>query len=345
MDRSRARLVWLPFVLLVSATAQDPARPAGERGLPPSAPAPSFMPRHLTGPHAGKTACPLCVHGNVPQLQIWVQEDQLAQGLALERALAAADGDERPVRYLVLVPAGGGELRPTTAAAVQTAGLGATFVVQVPSWSDAATSGQYGHADHDRPALRVYALVNRRVFRRWDEPALGRAADLASALVDGKRHVLPHAAADAQIAPAFEPGERMRIVFRVVGGDGKPLVGAKVSAMQADANGLYNPAGWNRMTPRLSTVAWTDRHGRIVFDTIHPGAYPSRTAPAHIHFSVGAPGRASDRGAGFRTLWFEGDPLLIAERRQWAERDAETVIVPIARDARRLVAEHTFVVE
>ena len=47
----------------------------------------------------------------------------------------------------------------------------------------------------------------------------------------------------------------------------------------------------------------------------------------------------------FRTLWFEGDPLLTEERRQWAERDAETVIVPLARDAGRFVAEHTFVVE
>ncbi|MCU0862923.1 MAG: hypothetical protein MUC36_03945 [Planctomycetes bacterium] len=340
MDRSRARLVWLPFALLVTATAQDPERPAGDRGLPPSAPAPSFLPRHLTGPHAGKTACPLCVHGNVPQLQIWVQEDQLAQGLALERALAAADADERPVRYLVLVPAGGGAVREATAAAVQAAGLGATFVVQVPSWSDAATSGQYGHADRDRPALRVYALVNRRVFRRWDEPALDRVAEVAKSLADSERHVLPHAAADAQIAPAFEPGERMQIVFCVVDGDGKPLVRAKVSAMQTDANGHYNPAGWNRMTPRLSTLAWTDDDGRVRFDTIRPGPYPSRQEPAHIHFSVGV-----DDKPRFRTLWFEGDPLLSDERRQWAERDAETVIVPIARDARRLVAEHTFVVE
>jgi protocatechuate 3,4-dioxygenase beta subunit len=335
----------LLLLLLLGATTQDPDRPAGERGLPPSAPAPSFMPAHLTGPHTGKTACPLCVHGNVPQLQIWVQEDQLARGIALERALAAADGDRRPVRYLVVVPSSGGAVRAATAAAVQTAGLGATFVVQVPSWSDAATSGQYGHSDRDRPALRVYAVVNRRLFRRWDEPPVERAAEMATALADSKRHELPHAAADAQIAPAFEPGERMQIVFRVVDGVGKPLVGAKVSAMQADANGHYNPAGWNRMTPRLSTLAWTDRDGRIVFDTIRPGPYPSRTEPAHIHFSVRVPGRPPDRGDGFRTLWFEGDPLLTEERRQWAERDAETVIVPIVRDAGRVLAEHTFVVE
>ena len=344
MDPVRCRFASLPLLLLLAA-AQDPDRPAGERGLPPSAPAPSFVPAHLTGPHAGKTACPLCVHGNVPQLQIWVQEDQLARGLALERALAAADGDSRPVRYLVVVPSSGGAVRAATAATAQTAGLGATFVVQVPSWSDAATSGQYGHADRDRPALRVYAVVNRRVFRRWDEPEVDRAAEVATALADSKRYVLPHAAADAQIAPAFEPGERMQIVFHVVDGDGKPLVGAKVSAMQADANGHYNPAGWNRMTPRLSTLAWTDRDGRIVFDTIRPGPYPSRTEPAHIHFSVSVPGRAPDRGGGFRTLWFEGDPLLTEERRQWAERDAETVIVPIVRDAGRVLAEHTFVVE
>jgi Dioxygenase len=323
----------------VAMVAQDPARPAGERGLPPSASAPSFLPQHLTGPHQGKADCPLCVHGNVPQLQIWVQEDQLAQGLALERALAARDGAARPVRYLVLVPASGGAVRAATAATVQTAGLGATFVVQVPSWSDAETSGQYGHADRDRPALRVYALINRRVFRRWDDPAIDRSAEIVEAVADSKQYELDHGRADAQIAPSFEPGERMQIVFRVVDGDGKPRVGTKVSVQQADANGIYNPAGWKRMTPRLSTLAWTDRSGRIVFDTIRPGPYPSRTEPAHVHCAATVDGKAR-----FRTLWFEGDPLLTAERRQWAERDEETVIVPLTLDGKLARAEHTFVI-
>jgi protocatechuate 3,4-dioxygenase beta subunit len=323
----------------IATVPQDPARPAGIRGLPLAAPAPSFRPRHLTGPHVGKPACPLCVYGNVPQLQIWVQEEQVAQGLALERALAARDGADRPVRYLVLVPTRGGAVRATTAEAVQTAELGASFVVQVPSWSDHETSGQYGHADGDRPALRVYALVNRRVFRRWDDPEIDRASEIAAALAESKQHQLEHSLADAQIAPSFEPGERMQIVFRVVDGDGKPLSGTKVSAQQADANGLYNPAGWNRMTPRLSTLAWTDRDGRIMFDTIRPGPYPSRTEPAHVHFAA-----TVDGAQRFRTLWFEGDPLLSAERRQWAERDEETVIVPLSGDAKVARAEHTFVV-
>ena len=329
----------LLLLLTIPLLAQDPERSAGERGLPPAAPAPSFLALHLTGPHRGKTACPLCVCGNVPQLQIWVQEDELAQGLALERALAARDGAARPARYLVLVPTRGGQLRAATVATVQAAGLGASFVVQVPSWSDADTSAQYGHADRDRPALRVYALVNRRVFRRWDDPALDRVTEIATALSDSKPYELDHARADAQIAPAFEPGERLQIVFRVVDADGKPQVGMKVSAMQADANGLYNPGGWNRRTPRLSTLAWTDRDGRIVFDTIRPGPYPRRSEPAHVHFSVHI-----GRGSGFRTLWFEGDPLLTAERRSWADRDEETVVVALQHDGKLVRAEHTFVV-
>lgn len=319
---------------------QDSTRPAGVRGLPPSAPAPSFQPRHLTGPHVGKAACPLCVHGNAPQLQIWVQEAQFAQGIALESALAARDGAARPVRYLVLVPTGGGAIRETTAAKVRASGLGASFIVQVPSWSDAETSGQYGHDARDRPALRVYALVNRRVFRRWDDPVVDRAAEIAAALADSKQYRLEDGEADAQIAPAFEPGQRMQISFRIVDGDGRPLVGTKVSAQQADGNGLYNPTGWDRMTPRLSTVAWTDSDGRIVFDTIRPGPYPSRTEPAHVHFAA-----TVDGAQRFRTLWFEGDPLLTGERRQWAERDEETVIVSVTVDAAVARAEHTFVVQ
>ena len=59
-----------------------------------------------------------------------------------------------------------------------------------------------------------------------------------------------------------------------------------------------------------------------------------------MHFSV-----VIDDKPQFRTLWFEGDPLLTAERRQWAEQDHETVIVRFDDARPPLRARHTFVVQ
>lgn len=339
--------VTLAVVTAFARGAQDEAGSAGDKGLPVSAAAPSILPLHLTGPHAGKTACPLCVYGTAPHLQIWVQEEHLSAGLRLAQraeALCAAgpalpQGHTALVAYLLLVPKSAGAVTAATIDAVRSAGLEHVFSVQVRSWDDADTSGLYGHSERDRPRVRVYSLVNRRVFQRWDDPAPGRWADIAKAVADSSQFVVAHEIADAQIAPPWEPGERLEIEFQVVDAKDRPIPGTKVSALQADADGLYNPAGWNRRTPRLAALAWTDGDGMVTFRTIRPGAYPSKTEPAHIHFSVVIDGKPQ-----FRTLWFEGDPLLTPARREWAEQDEETVIVPLDAKARPHRARHRFVV-
>ncbi len=71
-----------------------------------------------------------------------------------------------------------------------------------------------------------------------------------------------------------------------------------------------------------------------------PGPYPNGSEPAHIHVSASINGKAA-----FGTLWFEGDSLLTAERRQWAGRDEETIVVPLDRRADPWRADHVFVIK
>lgn len=336
-----------PLAALPAPSLQSDAESAGEKGLPVSASAPSFLPLHLTGRHEGKAACPLCVHGLVPQLQIWVQEDQLAKGLPIarqaERLCAspreAEGGAAALVAYVILVPTAGGKVTDATRKTVRETGFERVYFVQVPAWEDSATSRLYGHSDKDRPGVRVYSVVNRRVLARWDAPTVADFDAIAKTFAASAKLVVTHEIADSQIAPSWEPGERMEIEFLVVDAKNQPLPRLEVSAMQADTNGLYNPPGWNRRAPRLATHAWTDEHGKITFRTIVPGPYPSKTEPAHIHFSAVVHGKPR-----FRTLWFEGDPLLSAERRAWEAKDEETVIVPVVREKNGIQVRHTFVI-
>ena len=334
------------FAAIPAPAPQSDGESAGEKGLPVSASAPSFLPLHRTGRHEGKAVCPLCVHGLIPQLQIWVQEDQLGKGLSIarqaERLCAAAGGQESAaalVAYVILVPTAGGKVTGATMKTVRETGFERVFFVEVPSWEDAATSRLYGHSDKDRPGVRVYSVVNRRVLARWDAPTASDMDVIARTFEASARLVVPHEIADSQIAPSWEPGERMEIEFLVVDAKNQPLPRVKVTAMQADTSGLYNPPGWKRMAPRLSTLAWTDANGKITFQTIVPGAYPAKTEPAHIHFAALVNGKKQ-----FRTLWFEGDPLLSAERRAWEAKDEETVIVPVERKQHGIQARHTFVI-
>lgn len=336
-----SKLLWtaaLPGVFLVTGIKADEPT-AGNRGLPISANAPSFMPTHLTGPHSGKKACPLCVYGLVPQLQIWAEESHLAAALDLAKRIDKAMGKDskQGVAYLVISPTKGGKLGADSQRALQASNLNKVFATQIPSWNEAETGGLYGHSLQDRPGIRVYLLANRRVFKRWDRPKAGDSAVMWSQALEAKKFVTTHDIADSQIAPPWEKGTRLEISFRIVDASGKPMTAIKVSAAQTDITGLYNPRGWGRMEPSLTTLAWTDKDGRITFRTIMPGPYPTNTEPAHIHFTATVEGKPK-----WRTLWFEGDPLLTKERRAWADSDEETEIVPVDKSRTPWRVTHTF---
>src|SRR5262245_45363549 len=125
---------------------------------------------------------------------------------------------------------------------------------------------------------------------------------------------------DAQpvtLCDANEPGERMVFSGRVLDYTGKPLWKAAVMAYHADAKGLYNPPNTTPRTPRLRNVAITEKDGGFRFSTIRPAAYPDASEPAHIHLGVIAPAHH----LRYVTYWFDGDPLITAERRRKAATD------------------------
>lgn len=336
-----SKFLWtaaLPGLFVIAGVNADEPT-SGNRGLPISANAPSFMPSHITGPHAGKEACPLCVYGLGPQLQIWTEESHLPSALGLAKRIDNAIGKDskQVVAYLVISPTKGGKLGANSQKSLQTANLKRVFITQIPAWNDAETGGLYGHSLQDRPGIRVYLLANRRVFKRWDRAKVSDSAAIWSHALEAKKFVTTHDIADSQIAPAWEKGTRLEISFQIVDASGKPMTAIKVSAAQTDVTGLYNPRGWGRMEPSLTTLAWTDNNGRITFRTIMPGPYPTNTEPSHIHFTATVDGKPK-----WRTLWFEGDPLLTDERRAWAQRDEETVIVDVDKSRTPWRVNHTF---
>ena len=111
-------------------------------------------------------------------------------------------------------------------------------------------------------------------------------------------------------------GERIVVIGRVLGSDGKPLRGQLVEIWQANAAGRYRHEVDAHDAPLDSNFdgagrCLTDDDGWYRFITVKPGAYPWKNhpnawRPNHIHFSLF--GRAfTDRL--ITQMYFPGDPL------------------------------------
>jgi protocatechuate 3,4-dioxygenase alpha subunit len=104
-------------------------------------------------------------------------------------------------------------------------------------------------------------------------------------------------------------GEHIRLLCRVLDGDGVPVNDALIELWQADAAGIYDhPADSRRAShdPAVSGFARlaTNENGECVFYTVKPGKTSGLDAP-HINVSVFARGllkRAATR------IYFSGDP-------------------------------------
>jgi protocatechuate 3,4-dioxygenase beta subunit len=98
----------------------------------------------------------------------------------------------------------------------------------------------------------------------------------------------------------IEPGVKgTRILLRghVRNSRCHPISGALVDFWQADADGMYDNAGY-----RLRGHQYTQDSGRYFLETIVPGLYPGRTR--HLHVRVQAP-----KGPVLTTqLYFPGEP-------------------------------------
>ena len=80
------------------------------------------------------------------------------------------------------------------------------------------------------------------------------------------------------LVTADASGERIRIVGRVLDGDGAPVVDSMLEIWQADAAGRYAHPADQRAPPNAAFKGFgrvgTDREGRFCFETVKPGAVP-----------------------------------------------------------------------
>lgn len=169
-------------------------------------------------------------------------------------------------------------------------------------------------------------------------PVVGLPCEGCEAVFDG----LPASpTSTTPIAPAGEPGAAMTLTGRVLAPGGRPLSGVVVYIYQTNAKGVYPP-------PARPTGRAADRHGalrgwalsgaggRYTFETIRPGTYPTRDAPAHVHMHV------IERGCAtyyIDDVVFTDDPLLTpAERQKLATpRGGTGIVTPERIDGRWVV--------
>lgn len=108
------------------------------------------------------------------------------------------------------------------------------------------------------------------------------------------------------LAGENEPGEPILVEGTVYGPDCRtPLSNALLDIWHANKKGDYYDGMQNY---RLRGQMMTDSKGKYAFETIKPGNYPSGGSlrPAHIHFSVSAPGYEPLT----TQMYFKGDPHL-----------------------------------
>lgn len=135
----------------------------------------------------------------------------------------------------------------------------------------------------------------------------------------------------ARIAPEGEPGTPLVIHGRVVGSDGQSATaGAVVFAYHTDREGLYDQRSAGPHSWRLRGWVRTDAEGRFEFRTMRPGSYPSRSVPAHVHFTVFHNGSRFHAGE----LRFADDPLVSAREQSASERAGNFGAVRPVRQAK-----------
>ncbi len=109
-----------------------------------------------------------------------------------------------------------------------------------------------------------------------------------------------HGAVGSLAGPTTK-GERIKLVCRLLDGNGAPVNDGLIELWQADADGRFDPAGC-RGFGRLPT----NEEGNCVFDTIRPGRVTDSTPQAsHVNLSVFARGLLNRL---VTRIYFSGDP-------------------------------------
>lgn len=166
------------------------------------------------------------------------------------------------------------------------------------------------------------ASLSSRVIAASREAVIGGPCEGCDWVFDGQPDTLR---SFARIAPGNEPGAPMVIEGTVTTMRGAPAQGVIIYAYHTDQAGIY-PHAANRHG-RLRGWALTDAKGRYRFDTIRPGAYPSRNVAEHVHMHVIEPGIGTYY---IENLEFADDPL--NSKRSREKRGGNGFVLPARRD-------------
>jgi protocatechuate 3,4-dioxygenase beta subunit len=126
-------------------------------------------------------------------------------------------------------------------------------------------------------------------------------------------------------------GQLLHVMGRVLGRDGKPVVGAKMEVWQANSFGRYDHPSDNNPAPLDPNFegfgeVLTDANGRYHFETVKPGKYPAGRSvrPPHIHFEItGHVDRLVTQ------MYFDGEPDNAHDQWLHSTSRPEALIVPL----------------
>lgn len=321
---SAVLIAW--FIRSVGASARTSDELGPEVGVELA----SFVGEHLTGSHAGRRACPLCVHGTKPAVMVFARPRSLDSAIATARALErvlVGEPEWQATGCLVYVPAADeadAAAKERLRNALAGAGLARVFALFVDARSDRGDLAAYRLPRDDDSRTLAIAYVNRRAAATFVELGGGASAEanLRAALRPLFAREAPYREHAVALCDTDEPGRRLEFWGRVFDEHGLPLSKAAVLAYQTDASGRYAPPGSRTRSPRLGDVAVTDAGGWFRFTSVEPGPYPGRDEPAHVHLTV----TAAFHDLRYVTVWFDDDPLVTQAKRR--ALDGETVIVP-----------------
>ncbi len=139
---------------------------------------------------------------------------------------------------------------------------------------------------------------------------------------------------------------KIKVTGTVFHNDGKsPAEGVVLYIYHTDQNGIYatkgNATGWGRQHGHLRGWVRTKRDGQYAFYTFLPGAYPDRSAPAHIHLTVLEP---NGKYYWLESYHFEGDSLLTAkEVSPKSPRGGSSGLLSLRKEGSLLVGERNII--